>query len=184
MLGKIDVPGLGSVEIIDQDSFEVAKSFMDYLHKKVNHKIDTKIQETVTPKQNIPKPEEISKNREKTIWTDDEFQYLMSNHGTLTAREIAKHLNRTVNGVKCMGYKNGLTFRRKKRKHGPYKKSKAPDEYKSIKKRILDSPQRLIIEDFLKKYPDVKEDTLTTVLSRMIKSGIVRQEKPGVVIHG
>jgi len=196
-LARLEVTGLGTIEVSDLESYEVAESFMKFLRKRVmepktmeaHHKEPLSFlrtedlnEEQITLMKKVSDATNKKKMPEHTLenmWSDEEKAYLFEHHQTETAEQIGKMLNRSINAVKSMGYKNGLTFRSKRRKgvpRGSYKKSSPasrpvtpePQDYRSLKKRILESAPKLVVRKFLEDNPDVKEKTLTAVLGRMI----------------
>jgi len=192
------VEGLGTVEVTDLESYEVAESFMKFLRKRVMagdspsppHKADEvsvmrgepEIPVTIIAEEdrgNLPTLEK--------MWTAEEKAYLFEHHKSETAEQIGLQLNRSTNAVKSMGYKNGLKFRSKSRmgvSRGAYKKTMTK-EYRSLSKRIQDCKPKLVIDKFLEDNPDVKKDTLTSVLARMIKKSQATQISPNEVqVHG
>jgi len=217
------VEGLGSVEVTDLESYEVAESFMKFLRKRVTEEDSPPVKSSVVETVAIHDPHLVTKmmrehsrdkmvplknhslNKEgkidRTVWSDEELNYLLENHKRLTAHSIADHLGRTVNSVKSMGYKKGFSFRNKKRKgvkRGSYHKrpeetkqtpalrptTPEPMEYRSLAKRIRACKPKLVIDKFLEENPDVKKGTLTTVLSRMIEKRQATQITPNEVqIH-
>jgi len=205
----LTVEGLGSIDINDMDSYEVAESFMRYLHNRMMRAESTKkmvplqtvdeYRDSPQGKKDTVKLHSLNKNGtiDRTVWSQEEKDFLIENHKMLTAHTIGVRLGRTTNSVKSYGYKMGLKFKNKRRKgvkRGSYHKipekdvvgettppKSSPDEYKSLGIRIRECKPKLVIDVFLKENPDVKRETLTSVLSRMIAKRQATQISPNVV---